>query len=186
MDDKTVLSLLLNILRAGELYKEFCRRPPTTNQEAYHTAWEFAEAETQDQAKKEVERGHKPKPVQVKKEDALGPSMPRHHYDPVIHVVKAEECLEVRKAPVIPGGNPSRQCRELGNEYLQKAQDKNHQWVRLEAERNDWDKGRRRNDQNRERRPTPDKEHIRMIFGGPEGGDSAVQWKNWVRSIYVG
>ncbi|VFQ82111.1 unnamed protein product, partial [Cuscuta campestris] len=40
MDDKTVLSLLLNGLRAGELYKEFCRKPPATYQEAYHTAWE--------------------------------------------------------------------------------------------------------------------------------------------------
>ncbi|RAL45960.1 hypothetical protein DM860_006114 [Cuscuta australis] len=30
MDDKTVLSLLLNGLRAGELYKEFCRKPPAT------------------------------------------------------------------------------------------------------------------------------------------------------------
>ncbi|VFQ75254.1 unnamed protein product [Cuscuta campestris] len=38
MDDKTVLSLLLNGLRAGELYKEFCRKPPATYQEAYHTA----------------------------------------------------------------------------------------------------------------------------------------------------
>ncbi|VFQ89284.1 unnamed protein product [Cuscuta campestris] len=36
MDDKTVLSLLLNDLRAGQQYKEFCRRPPTTYQEAYH------------------------------------------------------------------------------------------------------------------------------------------------------
>ncbi|VFQ75007.1 unnamed protein product [Cuscuta campestris] len=31
MDDKTVLSLLLNGLRAGELYKEFCRKPPATS-----------------------------------------------------------------------------------------------------------------------------------------------------------
>ncbi|RAL44119.1 hypothetical protein DM860_015040 [Cuscuta australis] len=55
MDDKTVLSLLLNGLRAGELYKEFCRKPPATYQEAYHTAWEFAEAETQLRAKREAE-----------------------------------------------------------------------------------------------------------------------------------
>ncbi|VFQ61877.1 unnamed protein product [Cuscuta campestris] len=55
MDDKTVLSLLLNGLRAGELYKEFCRKPPATCQEAYHTAWEFAEAETQLRAKREAE-----------------------------------------------------------------------------------------------------------------------------------
>ncbi|VFR02854.1 unnamed protein product [Cuscuta campestris] len=39
MDYKTILSLLLNGLRVGELYKEFCRRPPATYKEAYHTAW---------------------------------------------------------------------------------------------------------------------------------------------------
>ncbi|RAL53818.1 hypothetical protein DM860_004289 [Cuscuta australis] len=109
MDDKTVLSLLLNGLRAGELYKEFCRKPPATYQEAYHTAWEFAEAETQLRAKREAEHGHKPKPMQVKKEEAPGPSRPRHHYDPVIRVVNTEECQEVRKAPVIPPENPTGQ-----------------------------------------------------------------------------
>ncbi|VFQ92989.1 unnamed protein product [Cuscuta campestris] len=109
MDDKTVLSLLLNGLRAGELYKEFCRKPPATYQEAYHTAWEFAEAETQHQAKKEAEHGYKPKPVQVKKEEAPGSSRRRHHYDPVVRVVSTEECQEVRKAPVIPPENPTGQ-----------------------------------------------------------------------------
>ncbi|RAL51388.1 hypothetical protein DM860_010890 [Cuscuta australis] len=109
MYDKTVLSLLLNGLRAGELYKEFCRKPPATYQEAYHTAWEFAEAEAQLRAKREAEHGHKPKPVQVKKEEAPGPSRPRHHYDPVIRVVNTEEFQEVRKAPVIPPENPTGQ-----------------------------------------------------------------------------
>ncbi|VFQ93694.1 unnamed protein product, partial [Cuscuta campestris] len=221
MDDKTVLSLLLNGLRAGELYKEFCRKPPATYQEAYHTAWEFAEAETQLRAKREAEHGHKPKPVQVKKEEAPGPSRPRHHYDPVIRVVNTEECQEVRKAPVIPPENPTGQvgrqwsgtycsyhrsdshntseCKsvkgvirqmidsgELGKDYLQKAQEKSHQWVRPTAPGNDRDNDRRRNNRPRERQPAPEKEHIGMIFGGLEGGDSAAQRKNWVRSIYVG
>ncbi|RAL53758.1 hypothetical protein DM860_004229 [Cuscuta australis] len=169
MDDKTVLSLLLNGLRAGELYKEFYRKPPATYQEAYHTAWEFAEAETQLRAKREAEHGHKPKPVQVKKEEAPRPSRPRHHYDLVIRVVNTEECQEVRKAPVIPPENPTGQvgrqwsgtycsyhrsdshntseCKsvkgvirqmidsgELGKDYLQKAQEKSHQWVRPTAQ----------------------------------------------------
>ncbi|RAL38837.1 hypothetical protein DM860_015198 [Cuscuta australis] len=168
MDDKTVLSLLLNGLRAGELYKEFCRKPPATYQEAYHTAWEFAEAKTQLRAKKEAEHGYKPKPVQVKKEEAPGPSRPRHHYDPVVRMVNTEECQEIRKAPVIPPENPTGQtgrqwsgtycsyhrsdshntseCKsvkgvirqmidsgELGKGYLQKAQEKSHQWVRPAA-----------------------------------------------------
>ncbi|VFQ88657.1 unnamed protein product [Cuscuta campestris] len=221
MDDKTVLSLLLNGLRAGELYKEFCRKPPATYQEAYHTAWEFAEAETQLRAKKEAEHGYKPKPVQVKKEEAPGPSRPRHHYDLVIRMVNTEECQEIRKAPVIPPENPTGQtgrqwsgtycsyyrsdshntseCKsvkgvirqmidsgELGKDYLQKAQEKSHQWVRPAAPGDDQDNDRRRNNWPRERQPAPEKEHIGMIFGGPEGGDSAAQRKNWVRSIYVG
>ncbi|VFQ78615.1 unnamed protein product [Cuscuta campestris] len=198
MDDKTVLSLLLNGLRAGELYKEFCRKPPATYQEAYHTAWEFAEAETQLRAKKEAEHGYKPKPVQVKKEEAPEPSRPRHHYDPVIRVVNTEECQEIRKAPVIPPENPTGQtgwqwsgtyCSyhsgELGKDYLQKAQEKSHQWVRPTAPGDDRDNDRRRNNRPRERQPAPEKEHIGMIFGGPEGGDSTAQRKNWVRSIYI-
>ncbi|VFQ68756.1 unnamed protein product [Cuscuta campestris] len=221
MDDKTVLSLLLNGLRAGELNKEFCRKPPATYQEAYHTAWEFAEAETQLRAKKEAEHGYKPKPVQVKKEEAPVTSRPRHHYDPVVRVVNTEECQEVRKAPVIPPEVPTGQtgrqwlgtycsyhrsdshstseCKsvrgvirqmidsgELGKDYLQKAQEKNHQWVRPVTQGNGRDNDRRRNNRQREHLPAPDKEHIGMIFGGPEGGDSAAQRKNWVRSIYVG
>ncbi|VFQ94652.1 unnamed protein product [Cuscuta campestris] len=172
-------------------------------------------------AKREAEHGHKPKPVQVKKEEAPGPSRPRHHYDPVIRVVNTEECQEVRKAPVIPPENPTGQvgrqwsgtycsyhrsdshntseCKsvkgvirqmidsgELGKDYLQKAQKKSHQWVRPAAPGNDRDNDRRRNNRPRERQPAPEKEHIGMIFGGPEGGDSAAQRKNWVQSIYVG
>ncbi|VFQ69795.1 unnamed protein product [Cuscuta campestris] len=221
MDDKTVLSLLLNGLRAGELYKEFCRKPLATYQEAYHTAWEFAEAETQLRAKKEAEHGYKPKPVQVKKEEAPGPSRPRHHYDSVVRMVNTEECQEIRKALVILPENPTGQtgrqwsdtyylyhrsdshntseCKsvkgvirqmidsgELSKDYLQKAQEKSHQWVRPAAPGNDRDNNRRRNNRPRERQPAPEKEHIGMIFGGPEGGDSAAQRKNWVRSIYVG
>ncbi|VFR02772.1 unnamed protein product [Cuscuta campestris] len=75
---------------------------------------------------------------------------------------------------------------ELGKEYLQKAQEKNHPWVRPEAQKEDRNGNRRGNDRNKERRPAPDKEHIGMIFGGLEGGDSAAERNNWVRSIYVG
>ncbi|VFQ85915.1 unnamed protein product [Cuscuta campestris] len=161
MDDKTVLSLLLNGLRAGELYKEFCRKPPATYQEAYHTAWEFAEAETQLRAKREAEHGHKPKPVS----DSHNTS----------------ECKSVKGVirQMIDSG-------ELGKDYLQKAQEKSHQWVRPTALGDDRDNDRRRNNRPRERQPASEKEHIGMIFGGPEGGDSAAQRKNWVRSIYVG
>ncbi|RAL44047.1 hypothetical protein DM860_018020 [Cuscuta australis] len=203
MDDKTVLSLLLNGLRAGELYKEFCRKPPVTYQEAYHTAWEFAEAETQLRAKREAEHGHKPKPVQVKKEEVPGPSRPRHHYDPVVRVVNTEECQEIRKAPVILPENPTGQtgrqwsgtyCSyhsgELGKDYLQKVQEKSHQWVRPTAPGDDRDNDRRRNNRPRERQPAPEKEHIGMIFGGPEGATELIsrtypRRASWVDRIHL-
>ncbi|RAL39835.1 hypothetical protein DM860_013036 [Cuscuta australis] len=224
MDDKTVLSFLLNDLRAGELYKEFCRKPLATYQEAYHTALEFAEAETQLRAKREAEHGPKPKPVQVKKEEAPGPSRSRHHYDPVIRVVNTEECQEVRKAPVIPPENPTcevgrqwsgtycsyyrsdshntSECKsvkgvirqmidsgELGKDYLQKAQEKSHQWVRPTAPGNDRDNDRRRNNRPRERQPAPEKEHIGMIFGEPEAagliGRTYPRRASWVDQIHL-
>ncbi|VFQ86546.1 unnamed protein product [Cuscuta campestris] len=75
---------------------------------------------------------------------------------------------------------------ELGKDYLQKAQEKSHQWVRPATQGNDRDNDRRRNNRQREQQPAVEKEHIGMIFSGPEGGDLAVQRKNWVRSIYVG
>ncbi|VFR03140.1 unnamed protein product [Cuscuta campestris] len=179
MDDKTVLSPLLNGLRAGELYKEFCRKPPATYQEAYHTAWEFAEAETQLRAKKEAEHGFKPKPKQVKKEETPGSSRPRHHYDPVVRMVNTEECQEIRKAPVIPPENPTGQTgRQWSGTYCL--------YHRPAAPGDDRDSDRRRNNRPRERQPAPEKEHIGMIFGRPEGEDSAAQRKNWVRSICVG
>ncbi|VFQ90686.1 unnamed protein product [Cuscuta campestris] len=196
---------------------------PATYQEAYHTAWEFAEAETQLRAKREAEHGHKSKPVQVKKEEAPGPSRPRHHYDPVIRVVNTEECQEVRKAPVIPPENPTGQvgrqwsgtycsyhrsdshntseCKsvkgvirqmidsgELGKDYLQKAQEKSHQWVRPAAPGNDRDNDRRRNSRPRERQPAPEKEHIGMIFGGPEGftGDTVEAEGSIVLPVELG
>ncbi|VFR01445.1 unnamed protein product [Cuscuta campestris] len=165
MDDKTVLSLLLNGLRAGELYKEFFRKPPATYQEAYHTAWEFAEVETQLRAKREAEHGHKSKPVQVKK---------KKHRDLAGRGTTMTWSSEwsIRRNAKKSGKHQS---------FLQKTLP-----VKPTAPGNHRDNDRRRNNRPRERQPAPEKEHIGMIFGGPEGGDSAAQRKNWVRSIYVG
>ncbi|VFQ98144.1 unnamed protein product [Cuscuta campestris] len=58
MDDKTAMSLLMNAFRSGDLYTEFCRRPPSSYQEAYNTAWEYAEAEVLNKSKRELEEGY--------------------------------------------------------------------------------------------------------------------------------
>ncbi|VFQ76981.1 unnamed protein product [Cuscuta campestris] len=79
--------------RESENLTQFLTRwKEEVDKEAYHTAWEFPEAETQLRAKKDAEHGFKPKSVQIKKEEAPGSSRPRHHYDPVIRVVNTEEC----------------------------------------------------------------------------------------------
>ncbi|VFQ69943.1 unnamed protein product [Cuscuta campestris] len=70
MDDKTIMSLLMNAFRSGDLYTEFCRRPPSSYQEAYNTAWEYAEAEVLNKSKRELEEGYtKVKSDKPKKED---------------------------------------------------------------------------------------------------------------------
>ncbi|VFR01836.1 unnamed protein product [Cuscuta campestris] len=71
MDDKTAMSLLVSGLRSGELYKEFCRRPPQSYQEAYNTAWDYADAEAQVSSKREAEQGHSKGKVSLKKEITL-------------------------------------------------------------------------------------------------------------------
>ncbi|VFQ75984.1 unnamed protein product [Cuscuta campestris] len=71
MDDKTAMSLLVSGLRSGELYKEFCRRPPQSYQEAYNTAWDYADAEAQVSSKREAEQGHSKGKISLKKEIEL-------------------------------------------------------------------------------------------------------------------
>ncbi|VFQ98671.1 unnamed protein product [Cuscuta campestris] len=58
MGDKTTMSLLMNAFRSGNLYTEFCRRPPSSYQEACNTAWEYAEAEVLNKSKRELEEGY--------------------------------------------------------------------------------------------------------------------------------
>ncbi|VFQ95043.1 unnamed protein product [Cuscuta campestris] len=60
MDDKTVFSLLLNGLHAGNYTKSSSGGPCHISRGLPHGLG-FAEAETQDPAKKEAEHGHKPK-----------------------------------------------------------------------------------------------------------------------------
>ncbi|VFQ86100.1 unnamed protein product, partial [Cuscuta campestris] len=71
MDDKTAMTLLVSGLRSGELYKEFCRRPPQSYQETYNTAWDYADAEAQMSSKREAEQGHSKGKVSLKKKITL-------------------------------------------------------------------------------------------------------------------
>ncbi|VFQ96219.1 unnamed protein product [Cuscuta campestris] len=122
MDDKTAMSLLVSGLRSGELYKEFCRRPPQSYQEAYNTAWDYADAEAQGVIKQMIEAG------------------------------------------------------EIDPEYLAQAKPKKNQWVRPEGQPAEQNK----------KKKAAGKEHLQVIYGGPEGGDSASQRKKWGRELYVG
>ncbi|VFQ62769.1 unnamed protein product [Cuscuta campestris] len=92
MDDKTAMSLLMNAFRSGDLYTEFCRRPPSSYQEAYNTAWEYAEAEVLNKRKRELEEGYmKVKTEKPKKDDHMGGSWPRTTYDGTAHQIRNEK-----------------------------------------------------------------------------------------------
>ncbi|VFQ69835.1 unnamed protein product [Cuscuta campestris] len=100
MDDKTAMSLLMNVFRSGDLYTEFCRRPPSSFQEAYNTAWEYAEAEVLNKSKRELEEGYtKVKIDKPKKDDQVGGSKPRATYDGFVHQIKDEKKGEQPKQP---------------------------------------------------------------------------------------
>ncbi|VFQ83572.1 unnamed protein product [Cuscuta campestris] len=156
MDDKTAMSLLVSGLRSGELYKEFCRRPPQSYQEAYNTAWDYADAEAQVSSKREAEQGHSKGKISLKKEIEL-PGR-----------AKAEVMEGVIKQMIEAG--------EIDPEYLAQAKQKKNQWVRSE---------RQPAEQNKKKKAAG-KEHLQVIYGGPEGGDSASQRKKWGRELYVG
>ncbi|VFQ83702.1 unnamed protein product [Cuscuta campestris] len=194
MDDKTAMSLLVSGLRSGELYKEFCRRPPKSYQEAYNTAWDYADAEAQVSSKREAEQGHSKGKISLKKEI----KQPGRAKAEVMEVkpVKTEkkpdgekqwtekycsfhktdshntaECNSVKGVikQMIEAG-------ELDPEYLAQSKQKKNQWIRPEG------KPVEQNKKNK----APGKEHLQVIYGGPEGGDSASQRKKWGRELYVG
>ncbi|VFQ98648.1 unnamed protein product [Cuscuta campestris] len=69
------------------------------------------------------------------------------------------------------------EARELDPEYLAEAKPKKNHWVRPEGQPAE---------QNKKKKVTAGKEHFQIIYGGPEGGDSASQRKKWGRELYVG
>ncbi|VFQ71056.1 unnamed protein product [Cuscuta campestris] len=85
---------------SGDLYTEFCRRPSSSYQEAYNTAWEYVEAEVLNKSKQELEEGHtKVKSDKPKKDDQTGGSKPKATYDGSIHQIRDEKKGEQHKRP---------------------------------------------------------------------------------------
>ncbi|VFQ69482.1 unnamed protein product, partial [Cuscuta campestris] len=110
MDDKTAMSLLMNAFRSGDLYTEFCRRPPSSYQEAYNTAWEYAEAEVLNKNKQELEEGYtKSKSDKPKKDEQTGGSKLKATYDGSIHQIRDDK----------KGEQPKRQWTEKWCTYHQ-------------------------------------------------------------------
>ncbi|VFQ93887.1 unnamed protein product [Cuscuta campestris] len=101
MDDKA-MSLLMNAFRSGDLYTKFCRRPPSSYQEAYNTAWKYGEAEVLNKRKRELEEGYtRVKADKSKKDDQMGGSKPRATYDGSAHQIRDEKKGEQPKRPWI-------------------------------------------------------------------------------------
>ncbi|VFQ98626.1 unnamed protein product [Cuscuta campestris] len=157
MDDKTAMSLLVSGLRSRELYKESFWRPPQSYQEAYNTAWDYADAEAHVSSKREAEQGHSKGRISLKKEIEL-PGR-----------VKAEVLGEKPAKQMIEAG-------ELDPEYLAQEKQKKNQWVRPEGQPVEQNK----------KKKAAGKEHLQVIYGGPEGGDSSSQRKKWGQELYVG
>ncbi|VFQ59321.1 unnamed protein product [Cuscuta campestris] len=202
MDDKTAMSLLMNAFRSGDLYTEFCRRPPSSYQEAYNTAWEYAEAKVLNKNKRELEEGYtKPKSDKLKKDDQMGGSKLKAAYDGSVHQIRNDKKGEQPKRPWTEkwctyhqsDSHNTADCRnvkavlkemalkgELGEGYAtgNKKDPKANTWTRHQGK----DQGRRKSGKDNN---NPDKEFIQMIVGGPEGGDTASQRKNWARSLHV-
>ncbi|VFQ82309.1 unnamed protein product [Cuscuta campestris] len=194
MDDKTAMSLLVSGLRSGELYKEFCRRPPQSYQEAYNTAWDYADAEAQVSSKREAEQGHSKGKVSLKKEITLPGKIKAEVME--VKPVKTEKKLTGEKQWTEKycsfhktDSHNTAECNsvkgvikqmieagEIDPEYLAQAKQKKNQWVRPEGQPAEQNK----------KKKTAGKEHLQVIYGGPEGGDSASQRKKWGRELYVG
>ncbi|VFR02030.1 unnamed protein product [Cuscuta campestris] len=188
MDDKTAMSLLMNAFRSGDLYTEFCRRPPSSYQEAYNTAWEYAEAEVLNKSKRELEEGYtKVKADKPKKDDQTGGSKPKATYDGSVHQTRDDKKGEQSKRPWTEkwctyhqsDSHNTADCRnvkavlkemalkgELGEGYAtgNKKDPKANTWTRPQGK----DQGRRKSGKDNNK---PDKEFIEMIVGSPEGGD---------------
>ncbi|VFQ74687.1 unnamed protein product [Cuscuta campestris] len=198
MDDKTAMSLLVSRLRSGELYKEFCRRPPQSYQEAYNTAynttWDYADAEAQVSSKSEAEQGHPRGRTTIKKEVELPgrvkaemmevkpgktekkPAGEKQWTEKYCSFHKTDshntaECNSVKGVikQMIEAG-------KLDQEYLAQTKQKKNQWIQPEGQPADQNK----------KKKAAGKEHLQMIYGGPEGGDSACHRKKWGRELYVG
>ncbi|VFQ62952.1 unnamed protein product [Cuscuta campestris] len=192
IDDKTVMSLLMNAFRSGELYTKFCRRPPASYQEAYNTAWEYGEAENLNHSKRELEEGYKAKSSQTKKEDQSGGSMSKTHHEGIVHEIRDDKKGGKPKKPWTKkwctyhqsDSHNTTECRsmnvllqemvnkgEFSGEYTEEARKANSLNHPGEGEKD------------KAKKPATRKEYITMIAGGPEGGDTASQRKNWARSL---
>ncbi|VFQ72519.1 unnamed protein product [Cuscuta campestris] len=76
------------------------RRPPSSYQEAYNTAWEYAEAEVLNKSKRELQEGYtKVKSDKPKKDDQVGGSKPRATYYGFVHQIRDEKKGEQPKRP---------------------------------------------------------------------------------------
>ncbi|VFQ88671.1 unnamed protein product [Cuscuta campestris] len=67
------------------------QRPPSSYQEVYNTAWEYAEAENLNWSKRELEEGYtKTKTDKVKKEDQARSSRLKAAYEETVHQIQDE------------------------------------------------------------------------------------------------
>ncbi|VFQ91465.1 unnamed protein product [Cuscuta campestris] len=101
------------IKRKKFTYLNTVGRPPSSYQEAYNTAWEYADAEVLNKSKRELEEGYtKVKSDKPKKDDQMGGSKLKATYDGSVHQIREELGQELTRSGGFPGNTTKHARRE--------------------------------------------------------------------------
>ncbi|XP_031096983.1 uncharacterized protein LOC116001234 [Ipomoea triloba] len=151
VDDVTATNLLLNSLRAGNLYQDLILRPPTCYEDAVRRVFAHATATEANSAKRMMETGGR-------------------------EGTRAKEiAARTTRDKKITG--------ELA-QFAEKKKKSRREWRKYFKK--DKDKKDKDPDLDREPLATTQKQVIHIIFGSPEGGDTAGDRRNWARDLHFG
>ncbi|XP_031120929.1 uncharacterized protein LOC116024169 [Ipomoea triloba] len=218
VDDVTATNLLLNSLRAGNLYQDLILRPPTCYEDAVRRVVAYATATEANSAKRLMETGgsrrdqgqRDRRPNNLRQKDRDGNPIYTPLNRPVAEVLQfAQSCHLIQlPAPARDGPDKEKYCayhhnrghdteechvlKGLIEDLLQTGElaqfaekrKKNRRGWRKDFKK-DKDKKDKDPDLDREPPAAARKQVIHVIFGGPEGGDTAENRRNWARDLHV-
>ncbi|XP_031101916.1 uncharacterized protein LOC116005819 [Ipomoea triloba] len=183
VDDVTATNLLLNSLRAGNLYQDLILRPSSCYEGAVRRVVAHATATEANSAKRMMETGGprrdqgqrdwRPNNPRQKDRDENPVYTPLNR--PVAEVLQFAQNCHLIQLPAPTG------------ELAQFAEKKKKNWRGWRKYfKKDKDKKDKDPDLDREPPAAAQKQVIHVIFGGPGGGDTAGERRNWARDLHVG